>query len=137
MSSTPQEPSDPIGRGDLAGLDAAARLASAPQLEEAVAGWTSQRSREETEQRLQALGIAAHRVQNSGECLTDPQLGPYTDELDPSITWESPWAIAASKRFWVPITFTSVYNPIRPKEALTPTREARWTTTSAPDRPRV
>ena len=39
-----------------------------------MAGWTAGFEAEEAERRLQALGVAVHNVQNSAECLVDPQL---------------------------------------------------------------
>ena len=63
-----------IGRGDLAGLGTAERLDRREELDEAVAAWTARQTREAVEERLQALGVPAHRVQNSPECLADPQL---------------------------------------------------------------
>ncbi len=40
----------------------------------AVIGWTSARTPDEAMQELQAVGVAAHAVQNSAECFADPQL---------------------------------------------------------------
>jgi benzylsuccinate CoA-transferase BbsF subunit len=63
-----------LGRPDLAHLDAEERLGRRGELDEAVAVWTAGQTREAVQERLQAMGIAAHRVQNSPECLDDPQL---------------------------------------------------------------
>jgi benzylsuccinate CoA-transferase BbsF subunit len=40
----------------------------------ALTAWTASRTAAEAEAALQARGVPAHRVQNSGECATDPQL---------------------------------------------------------------
>ncbi len=67
-----------LGRVDLAGDDglrhAAGRLARRAELDDAVAAWTAGRSAEEVEAKLVAAGVAAHAVNNSAECLADPQL---------------------------------------------------------------
>jgi crotonobetainyl-CoA:carnitine CoA-transferase CaiB-like acyl-CoA transferase len=63
-----------IGRPDLAGLDVEERLARRDELDDLVASWTAELTVHEAEGRLQALGVAAHGVQNSAECLADPQL---------------------------------------------------------------
>jgi len=63
-----------LGRGDLAELPLAARLDRRAELDELVAGWTAGWTPEDAVARLQALGVAAHDVQNSAQCLTDPQL---------------------------------------------------------------
>ena len=61
-------------RHDLADLTASERLARAGELEEIVAGWTVGQVGAGLTHRLQAHGIAAHAVQNSGACFDDPQL---------------------------------------------------------------
>jgi crotonobetainyl-CoA:carnitine CoA-transferase CaiB-like acyl-CoA transferase len=63
-----------MGRDDLAELTMAERLQRRAELDEVVSRWTKARTREEAQERLQGLGLAAHRVQNSAECLDDPQL---------------------------------------------------------------
>lgn len=63
-----------MGLGDMADLDTAARLGRSEEIDELVAAWTVPQSREDVEARVQGLGIAAHQVQNSPECLADPQL---------------------------------------------------------------
>jgi crotonobetainyl-CoA:carnitine CoA-transferase CaiB-like acyl-CoA transferase len=62
------------GRPDLVGLSLDERLARRSELDDLVSSWTSALEPEEAEKRLQGLGVAAHNVQNSGECLADPQL---------------------------------------------------------------
>jgi crotonobetainyl-CoA:carnitine CoA-transferase CaiB-like acyl-CoA transferase len=67
-----------LGRDDLA-CDPALRLAEgrrarADQLDAVVAAWTAGRTAEETEEALQAAGVAVHAVNNSAECLADPHL---------------------------------------------------------------
>jgi crotonobetainyl-CoA:carnitine CoA-transferase CaiB-like acyl-CoA transferase len=63
-----------LGRPDLAGLDADARRARRSELDEAVGRWTAGLDPGAAQERLQSVGVAAHQVQNSPECLTDPQL---------------------------------------------------------------
>lgn len=63
-----------LGRPEIGALGTAARLERRHELDGLVAVWTAELTREEAQERLQALDIAAHRVQNSPECLTDPQL---------------------------------------------------------------
>jgi crotonobetainyl-CoA:carnitine CoA-transferase CaiB-like acyl-CoA transferase len=63
-----------LGRTDLAGLDAAARLERRDELDELVAGWTAGQDPVALQERLQAAGVPAHQVQNSPECVADPQL---------------------------------------------------------------
>jgi crotonobetainyl-CoA:carnitine CoA-transferase CaiB-like acyl-CoA transferase len=67
-----------LGRADLAGdavlATAAGRLARRAPLDDAVAAWTAIRPAEEIEAKLVAAGVAAHAVNNSAECLADPQL---------------------------------------------------------------
>jgi crotonobetainyl-CoA:carnitine CoA-transferase CaiB-like acyl-CoA transferase len=66
-----------IGRADLledAGLARLeGRLARRAELDAAVAAWTATLEPTDAEARLQAAGIPAHQVQNSPECLADPQ----------------------------------------------------------------
>ncbi|MFN0088650.1 MAG: CoA transferase [Acidimicrobiales bacterium] len=71
-----------LGREDLAGLDAEARVARRSELDALVAAWTSERAMGPAAEELQRAGVPAHQVQNSPECLTDPQLahrGHYVD----------------------------------------------------------
>lgn len=67
-----------IARPDLAEepalATAASRLGHQDQLDEALTVWTSTRSAEAAEAELIAGGVAAHAVNNSAECLADPQL---------------------------------------------------------------
>jgi formyl-CoA transferase len=67
-----------LGRQDLAADAALAgvggRLARRDELDAAVAAWTSERSEGEAEAALIQAGVAAHAVNNSAECLADPQL---------------------------------------------------------------
>jgi benzylsuccinate CoA-transferase BbsF subunit len=65
---------DLVGRPDLAGLSAAERRERRRELDEPIAAWTASRSSDEIEQACQARGIAAHRVNDSEDCVTDPQL---------------------------------------------------------------
>ncbi|MFN0091829.1 MAG: CaiB/BaiF CoA transferase family protein, partial [Acidimicrobiales bacterium] len=63
-----------LGREDLADLGRAERLARQDELDALVGAWTSARSAEAAQEILVAAGVAAHQVQNSPECLADPQL---------------------------------------------------------------
>ena len=63
-----------LGRGDLAGLTLAERLARQDELDQLISTWTASREPAEVETVLQAIGVAAHQVQNSAACLADPQL---------------------------------------------------------------
>ncbi len=61
--------------GDDASLSSASgRLRDRRRLDEAISAWTVSKDAEATAIALQAVGVAAYRVQNSPECLTDPQL---------------------------------------------------------------
>ncbi|MDE0495889.1 MAG: CoA transferase [Acidimicrobiaceae bacterium] len=59
---------------ELAVLDTAARQERRAELDEIVAAFTSRQHGPGLMYRLQAHGIAAHHVQNSGACFNDPQL---------------------------------------------------------------
>jgi crotonobetainyl-CoA:carnitine CoA-transferase CaiB-like acyl-CoA transferase len=63
-----------LGRAELARLTTAERLARREELDDLVAGWTAPQTDGELQERLQALGVPAHQIQNSPECLADPQL---------------------------------------------------------------
>jgi crotonobetainyl-CoA:carnitine CoA-transferase CaiB-like acyl-CoA transferase len=63
-----------VGRDDLAGLGGDQRLARADELDALVAAWTAGQDPVALQERLQAVGVAAHQVQNSPECVADPQL---------------------------------------------------------------
>lgn len=54
--------------------DAAGRLAHAEELDDLLATWMRTRDRHAAASLLQAHGIAAYAVQNSGDCVVDPQL---------------------------------------------------------------
>ncbi|MFN0089485.1 MAG: CaiB/BaiF CoA transferase family protein [Acidimicrobiales bacterium] len=67
-----------MGRVDLASdaalATAAGRLARRRQLDDAVAAWTCGLDEADVTARLIARGVPAHVVQNSAECVADPQL---------------------------------------------------------------
>ncbi|MCP4225330.1 MAG: CoA transferase, partial [Actinomycetia bacterium] len=44
------------------------------ELDEVIGAWTANQISAGLQLRLQAHGVPAHEVQNSGECFTDPQL---------------------------------------------------------------
>lgn len=62
-------------RPDLAGLRSAERLARRDEIDGLVGAWTAKQDSTGLMYRLQAQGIPAHEVQNSGELLADSQLG--------------------------------------------------------------
>ncbi len=61
-------------RADLADLTGPERLARREELDELLETWTKRQDATGLQWRLQAHGIAAHRVQDSGDCFDDPQL---------------------------------------------------------------
>jgi crotonobetainyl-CoA:carnitine CoA-transferase CaiB-like acyl-CoA transferase len=63
-----------LGRPDLTGLSLSDRQARLVELDDVIAGWTERRSTAAAEAAAVTAGIPAHRVQNSRECLADPQL---------------------------------------------------------------
>ena len=88
----PGAPGRLLGRDDLAGLDADPAPGPARRARRAGGGVHRAGRDGEAEAELQALGVAAHQVQNSHECLRDPQLahrGHY-------VTVEHPY----SGRWW-------------------------------------
>ena len=62
------------GRADLAGLTVAERLERVDEIEAVVCAWTAGQDPAALQEQLQDAGIDAHQVQNSAECVTDPQL---------------------------------------------------------------
>ncbi len=63
-----------LGRPDLAPLDEAERRHRQSEIDELIAAWTAALDPVAAQERLQSVGVAAHQVQNSPECLSDPQL---------------------------------------------------------------
>jgi len=63
-----------IGRPDLAGWSTAERLDRRRLLDGLVEQWTAGRDQFAAQDQLQALGVPAHAVQHSPECVRDPQL---------------------------------------------------------------
>jgi crotonobetainyl-CoA:carnitine CoA-transferase CaiB-like acyl-CoA transferase len=63
-----------IGRDDLAGLSLAARLDRHDELDELLAAWCRVRSAQAAMEGLQAVGVPAGRVLDTGAILDDPQL---------------------------------------------------------------
>ena len=78
-----------LGHAELADLDVAARHQRGDELDRLITSWTAERDPVTTQQQLQELGIAAHQVQNSPECMLDPQLeargGWMTDAPHPTM----------------------------------------------------
>lgn len=63
-----------LGRPDLAAMTIAERLEARLDLDRLVAEWTFGLDPVEAQERLQLVGVAAHQVQNSPECMADPHL---------------------------------------------------------------
>ncbi len=63
-----------IGRLDLASLDATARRTQRRNLDAVLSGWVADLDAEFVQEQLQAIGVAAHQVQNSPEFTADAQL---------------------------------------------------------------
>ncbi len=63
-----------LDRDDLVGLSLEERLARRRDLDDLIAGWTSQRSSTEVMKHLQQVGVPAHEVQGIAEAFHDPQL---------------------------------------------------------------
>lgn len=63
-----------VGRPALGALGANDRVFGRRELDTVVTAWTSTQSAEAVEAACIAAGVAAHRVQNSPECVADPQL---------------------------------------------------------------
>jgi crotonobetainyl-CoA:carnitine CoA-transferase CaiB-like acyl-CoA transferase len=63
-----------LGRPDLANLTFIERMRRHEELDGLIESWSSGREPMAAQKRLQELGVAAHQVQNSPECMTDPQL---------------------------------------------------------------
>lgn len=61
-------------RPDLAGLTAVERLGRRAELDDLLSAWTRRQDATGLQLRLQAHGVCAHRVQDSGDCMDDPQL---------------------------------------------------------------
>jgi crotonobetainyl-CoA:carnitine CoA-transferase CaiB-like acyl-CoA transferase len=63
-----------MGRPDLATVGASERRERRRSIDETVAGWTEGQDAEAVQDELQRRGVPAHQVQNSRECVADPQL---------------------------------------------------------------
>jgi crotonobetainyl-CoA:carnitine CoA-transferase CaiB-like acyl-CoA transferase len=63
------------GLADVSLAAAAGRLAREDELDRRIAAWTETRAEGEVESVLINAGVAAHVVQNTAECMADPQLG--------------------------------------------------------------
>lgn len=63
-----------MGREDLQFLDLDQRLGRREEMESLLAEWTAAQDASQLEAMLQAVGVPAHQVQNSTECVADPQL---------------------------------------------------------------
>jgi crotonobetainyl-CoA:carnitine CoA-transferase CaiB-like acyl-CoA transferase len=66
-----------LGRDDLAALTTPERLARSDELDGIVAAWTAVRGPDDAAAAAIAAGVPAHAVQNSGECMIDPQLADH------------------------------------------------------------
>ncbi|MEZ5410220.1 MAG: CoA transferase [Acidimicrobiales bacterium] len=63
-----------LGRPELSALSAAERHARQDELDALIGARTADLDATVVQDELQALGVAAHRVQNTAGCLSDPQL---------------------------------------------------------------
>jgi benzylsuccinate CoA-transferase BbsF subunit len=67
-----------IGRNDLLADPALAtadgRRAAQAQIDQAIAEWSAARPASAAQEQLQGAGVPSHQVQNSPECVADPQL---------------------------------------------------------------
>jgi benzylsuccinate CoA-transferase BbsF subunit len=63
-----------LGRPDLAELSVVERHARLDELDRLISAGTSARDAADLQAELQEMNIPAHQVQNSAECLADPQL---------------------------------------------------------------
>ncbi len=63
-----------LGRDDLASLSQTERHERADELESLLLEWTAGQDGEALQTQLQSAGVPAHQVQNSAECVADPQL---------------------------------------------------------------
>lgn len=89
-----------LDRSDLAGLSAVERRARRRELDEVVAAWTAGQDAAAAMQRLQAVGVAAHQVQNTVEAFEDPQLGHRGHFVEvPHSAMGTTWVEAGRLRF--------------------------------------
>ena len=63
-----------VGLAGLAELSEAERRDRADELETAIAAWAAGKDPADVQELLQAADVPAHQVQNSAECVADPQL---------------------------------------------------------------
>jgi benzylsuccinate CoA-transferase BbsF subunit len=96
-----------LGRTDLAGLGVAERLERRGELDGLVAAWTAGQDPVVLQERLQAVGVPAHQVQNSPECVADPQLlhrGHFVEILHPVYghSWAEQYGFRLSRTPGVP-----------------------------------
>jgi benzylsuccinate CoA-transferase BbsF subunit len=63
-----------VGLPEAATWSLDTRLARQDELDAHLGAWTATRGPLEVQDELQAIGVAAHQVQNSAECLADAQL---------------------------------------------------------------
>jgi crotonobetainyl-CoA:carnitine CoA-transferase CaiB-like acyl-CoA transferase len=86
---------------ELAELDACARLSRQDELDALLSAWTARRDTEELQEALQQQGIPAHQVQNSRQCVADPQLlhrGQFLQVPHPVVG--TTWVEGSPIRLW-------------------------------------
>ncbi len=94
-----------LGRPDLAGLGTTERLARRAELDALVAAWSASRDPSVAQEELQAVGVPAHRVQDSGACVSDPQfvfrrMFPEVPHASYGTTWVEGCAFTLSRTNW-------------------------------------
>lgn len=86
-----------LGADALVDLDVAARRVRATEIDELIEGWTRSLEPSEAQDRLQAVGVAAHMVNNAADLIADPQILHRQHFLAvPHIVHGSTWVEAAS-----------------------------------------
>ncbi len=86
-----------LGADALVDLDVAARRHRAAEIDELISGWTRALAPSEAQDRLQAVGVAAHMVNNAADLIADPQILHRQHFLSvPHIIHGSTWVEAAS-----------------------------------------
>jgi crotonobetainyl-CoA:carnitine CoA-transferase CaiB-like acyl-CoA transferase len=86
---------------DLAQLDTSVRLSRQDELDALLSAWTARHDAEELQEALQQQGVPAHQVQNSRQCVADPQLlhrGQFRQVPHPVVG--TTWVEGSPIRLW-------------------------------------
>jgi len=94
-----------VGRPDLAGLGTEERLARRAELDAVVAAWSATKDPTDAQAELQAVGVPAHRVQDSADCVADPQfvhrrMFPEVPHASYGTTWVEGCPFTLSRTDW-------------------------------------